>query len=338
MEKNLKIPQSEQEVLDNIKIELLKVNIDIDEEELKKRMELQFRIKEYSEIPEIELIGYKLDIIFQIAGYQRNSFIVYDGHIISLHISPTKSNNLFVLPENIGNLTELQCLEIISLNLENLPKSLCKLKNLNTLNLRSNKLRKLPEEFGNLSKLRYLILSNNNLSFLPETFGNLSNLINLSLENNRLSSLPESFKNLHLRGLNLHKNPMISLSNISNLTWLDSYSFTATNFTPNGRHLSEPFDINCNVLYNEHIYLKTGVCRDLRPLAEYYSKSTTELAIQYCKKPDSLTPSEFGRLKWEARRNEREFLEKHFGPEDPILKEINRHMNYRLSSGYKIIK
>ena len=122
------------------------------------------------------------------------------------------------------------------------------------------------------------------------------------------------------------------------MEWLEEFTFNATNFTQNGRSISQSNFSNCDVQNNISVIQSTHKLRGLESLAEYYSKSTIELAIQYCKNPDSLTSSEYKRLQWEAGRNEQELLEKHFGPENQILKEINKRMKIRLPSGYKLMK
>jgi len=78
-------------------------------------------------------------------------------------------NQLTTLPDSIGNLT-----------------------NLNTLNLGGNK-----------------YLGGNQLTTLPKSIGNLNNLNELYLENNQLTTLPDSIENLtNLTHLYLNDNPI----------------------------------------------------------------------------------------------------------------------------------
>jgi hypothetical protein len=74
------------------------------------------------------------------------------------------------IPPELGNLTELQILD-----------------------LSSNQLSSLPPELGNLASLQTLDLSHNRLSSLPPELGNLANLQTLNLSVNPLSSLPQSW-------------------------------------------------------------------------------------------------------------------------------------------------
>jgi len=68
------------------------------------------------------------------------------------------------------------------------------LTNLNTLDISDNQFTKIPESIARLKKLNTLLLSNNLLTTIPEWFGQLTNLNEVNIKNNdlRLSSFPES--------------------------------------------------------------------------------------------------------------------------------------------------
>jgi internalin A len=74
--------------------------------------------------------------------------------------------------------------------LTNLPTEIGQLTNLQSLDLKVNQLTSLPAEIGQLTKLRSLDLSNNQLTGLPAGIGRLSNLQSLNLEGNQLPKLP----------------------------------------------------------------------------------------------------------------------------------------------------
>ncbi|GMQ27874.1 leucine-rich repeat domain-containing protein [Algoriphagus confluentis] len=105
-------------------------------------------------------------------------------------------NNIHSLPENIGNLQELDTLIINYVpNLGRLPESFGNLKKLKYLDLEFSGLTHLPESFGELSSLNYLELSLNEVEKLPENFGQLKNL--QTFRGPTLSqSVPKSFSDL----------------------------------------------------------------------------------------------------------------------------------------------
>lgn len=61
------------------------------------------------------------------------------------------------------------------------------LTQLNKLDLSRNHIKGLPENIGNLTNLKYLNLSSNQLATLPATISKLKNLKHLDLKNNSLS-------------------------------------------------------------------------------------------------------------------------------------------------------
>ncbi len=89
---------------------------------------------------------------------------------------------LRVLPDSIGNLTNLRILDLSDNHLETLPDSIGNLENLEELRLSNNyRFSKLPGSIGNLKKLEVLNLGKTNLSSLPVSLENLTNLKELYL-------------------------------------------------------------------------------------------------------------------------------------------------------------
>jgi Leucine-rich repeat (LRR) protein len=133
--------------------------------------------------------------------------------------------NLWVLPPEIIQLTNLQTLRLDDNQLTSLPATFGRLTNLRLLNLRQNRLISLPITFGQLVHLRTLNLSHNRLTSLPSTFDQLINLEWLYLNHNQLTSLPLTFGGLtNLRWLRLNHNQLTSLPStfgeLINLKWL----------------------------------------------------------------------------------------------------------------------
>lgn len=86
------------------------------------------------------------------------------------------SKKLTELPESLGELTQLQSLNLSRNQLAGLPEWLGRLTQLQTLDVRDNELSKLPEWLGRLTQLQTLDLSGNQLTALPEWLGRLTNL------------------------------------------------------------------------------------------------------------------------------------------------------------------
>jgi len=103
-------------------------------------------------------------------------------------------------------------LDLSLLGLTELPEDVGQLSQLQSLYLDSNQLSELPASIGQLSQLQRLDLSNNQLSELPASIGQLSQLLVLFLDSNQLSELPESMKTLgSLRQLYLHGNDRLGI-------------------------------------------------------------------------------------------------------------------------------
>ncbi|HEX9991123.1 MAG TPA: COR domain-containing protein [Chloroflexia bacterium] len=111
------------------------------------------------------------------------------------------------MPREIGQLTNLQTLNLSSNQLTQLPREIGQLTNLQNLRLNGNQLSQLPPEIGQLTNLRALILGNNQLAQLPPEIGQLANLQELHLGNNQLSQLPPEIGQLtNLESLYLYDN------------------------------------------------------------------------------------------------------------------------------------
>ncbi len=92
------------------------------------------------------------------------------------------SSRLTEVPEHLGQLTELQSLNLSGNQLTTLPESLGQLTELRWLYLYRNQLTALPESLGQLTQLRFLYLAGNQLTALPQSLGLLPWLYVLDLK------------------------------------------------------------------------------------------------------------------------------------------------------------
>ena len=119
-----------------------------------------------------------------------------------LTYTPNGSNGvnqqLIVLPDNIGNLTNLGSLYLESNLITVLPTSFSALTNLSTLVINNNLLTSLPMDLGSLTNLFFLDLGYNQISSIPESIENLQNMMYLWIFYNQISLLPESICNIPL--------------------------------------------------------------------------------------------------------------------------------------------
>jgi Leucine-rich repeat (LRR) protein len=144
------------------------------------------------------------------------------GKLSALESLALLSNQLTSLPPEIGQLTALKGLILYDNQLTSLPPEIGQLTSLTELNLYGNQLTSLPPEIGQLTALVSLILDNNQLTSLPPEIGQLTALKDLILYSNQLNSLPPEIGQLTaLRALDLFDNQLTSVpSEIGQLTAL----------------------------------------------------------------------------------------------------------------------
>ncbi len=116
------------------------------------------------------------------------------------------------LPDEIGELTEMENLLLDSNGLRSLPKSIGKLKKLRRLYAYHNKLATLPDSLCECTALEDLSLWSNELTEIPESIGKLSKLTELDVHGNQLTALPDSIGDLkELDELDIHDNKITEL-------------------------------------------------------------------------------------------------------------------------------
>ena len=143
--------------------------------------------------------------------------------ITRLHLS---GNDIAVLPDAIGALTNLKELDLGHNQLTALPDSIGSLTALETLNLNNTSLTAVPDWIGSLTALHRLYLRDNILTAVPDWSRSLTALTELDLGHNQLTALPDSIGSLTaLTELDLGNNELTtlpdSIGQLTKLTYLD---------------------------------------------------------------------------------------------------------------------
>jgi Leucine-rich repeat (LRR) protein len=134
------------------------------------------------------------------------------GQLTQLEKLNIKNNQLIKLPESLGQLTLLQSLNCSKNQLTKLPESICQLTQLQELDLSYNRLTTLPESLGKLTLLQSLNLCKNQLRTFPEELCQLTQLQDLDVAYNQLTTLPKSLgKFSQLQLLNIAQNQLTTL-------------------------------------------------------------------------------------------------------------------------------
>jgi internalin A len=156
------------------------------------------------------------------------------GNLSQLQTLDLSVNLLSELPEELANCTLLKTLDISNNhNFEEIPSIVLEYRNLTALDVSGNGITQIPNEIGNLKRLRYLSLRGNKISELPKSLTQLDSLDSLDLGFNRLTSA--SFP--------------VGLGNLKNLEWLNLVN-NAINSTDmlNGCHQINTLYLNANEL------------------------------------------------------------------------------------------
>ncbi|MFH0919440.1 MAG: leucine-rich repeat domain-containing protein [Fibrobacterota bacterium] len=159
---------------------------------------------------------------------------VLNGRVVYLQIN----GNLTVLPDAIGDLTQLQYLGLFGTSLYNqaplqISSGIRNLKALSVLIINGEKLESFPQEMAGLQSLETVNLYNNALNAIPSWIFGLKNLKVLNLSSNKISSLANEISNLKsLTTLDLSDNTLPSLpAGIDSLTLLESFLISSNQLT-----------------------------------------------------------------------------------------------------------
>ncbi|NLE01291.1 MAG: hypothetical protein GX640_15605 [Fibrobacter sp.] len=119
---------------------------------------------------------------------------------------------LKVLPECIGELTELQYLNANDNFLYELPLALAKLTKLKDAYFIRNRFTRWPEVFHQMPTLELIDVGGNHLSAIPPEVSNYTTLKRLYINDNYLKDLPEQLTNLNLEVIHVAGNALCHLS------------------------------------------------------------------------------------------------------------------------------
>jgi len=150
---------------------------------------------------------------------------------IDLYIMPIKE-----LPNELIKLKKLKALTLFRINLEKIPPFIGEISELESLIIKDNevyKIKEIPEELFKLKKLKELTIGDGNrigydkkISIIPTSIGKLSELEKLQLDGNQIKELPnELFQLKKLKELSFNLNDIETIpSAIGNLSELELLS------------------------------------------------------------------------------------------------------------------
>ncbi len=148
------------------------------------------------------------------------------GDLSNLESLDVLNNKILSFPAEVGNLTNLKTLFVDGNELQELPSEIGKLSNLESLFVGNNNILSLPIEIKNLNNLKTLDYSGNNLTNFPMEAIDIPNLEKLDVMFNKITSIPAEIAKLKgLKSLTVRYNKIESLppeiSELKNLTILD---------------------------------------------------------------------------------------------------------------------
>ena len=178
------------------------------------------------------------------------------GELTNLKELGLACNKIATLPASIGRLTALERLCLQSNVLRTLPDAIGTLTNLKSLVLEENQLVGLPDAIGALTKLVYLDLTNNNnLTTVPDWIDSLTGLEALYLCGNKLTALPDSIVALtNLKELGLGCNQLTTLpSSIGSLTGLEGLYLNENQLTTLPEWIGQLTGLKALYLYHNQL-------------------------------------------------------------------------------------
>lgn len=131
------------------------------------------------------------------------------GQLKNLEVLDLNQVELYRLPESIGELTALKELHLANNQLYELPKSFAQLQNLEVLDISFNCFGEFPMEVLACKKLKNLNIGSNRLSHIPDEISQLQELVSLNFQNFN----PKAAKPFFIEKYDLYCNHITELPN-----------------------------------------------------------------------------------------------------------------------------
>eukprot|EP01095_Lingulamoeba_sp_RSL-Kostka_P003371 TRINITY_DN14356_c0_g1_i1.p1 TRINITY_DN14356_c0_g1~~TRINITY_DN14356_c0_g1_i1.p1 ORF type:complete len:282 (+),score=16.94 TRINITY_DN14356_c0_g1_i1:115-960(+) len=194
----------------------------------------------FSQIP--ECIGYvftdnlkTLNITFTDLSILPESI----SRLVSLDTLDFSNNNLRIIPDDYGALTNLRVLLIYHNVIESIPDTIGNMVSLTKLDCKSNKISMITDNICFLTNLQTLCFQSNLIEELPESITNLSSLTDFDISINKLTSI-DTIENLpSLKLLNFFGNEIENFPDIRNLTSLNILDHSLNEIDFNTEHNQE---------------------------------------------------------------------------------------------------
>ena len=172
----------------------------------------------------------------QLCFYSNNLKVIPKeiGLLTNLEFIKLAYNKIKYIPKEIGSLTKLECLELYGNRIKSIPKEIRHLTNLASLFLSSNRIKSVPKEIGLLSNLRCLSLCRNRLKSIPKNIGYMKKLGGLFLCHNYFSAIPKNFGKYRITNRDFEQELLYKEPNEINLPMLNK----------NGRMTIIGFDVD----------------------------------------------------------------------------------------------
>lgn len=158
------------------------------------------------------------------------------GNLKNLEELNLESNALTAMPIELGTLKKLKILSLYQNQLTSFPACICDLSGLEELKIGNQKIAALPSDMKGLKKLKKLDLDSAEVQEIPNSIGDLKNLEVLNLNKNNITAISASLGECHnLSKLDLHFNKSLtsipdaigSLENLEELHCNECKSITA---------------------------------------------------------------------------------------------------------------